>query len=653
MSSDSPILNSPGADLDLDPLLRNLARAFDLEPTINSGAESTISDEENQAARAADILEQVRFGGLSSTQELEAGTVLGSYRLLEVLGVGGMSTVYRAEHIAMRRRVALKVLSFSLASNKQFVDRFYREAQAAARLDHPNVVKVHDINSQGHIHYLVMEFVDGRTIRETVDVGGPMAVPQALAYLNQTVSALAHAHKQGIVHRDIKPENLVVDSEERPQVSLRGEERANTGRIKLLDMGLARLSEMEDRLLTVYDTMLGTVDYIAPEQAENSHDVDARADIYSLGCTLYFMLAGHPPFPNGTPAQRLMFHLLKQPTKLSALRTDIPPALDSLLGRMMAKAPQDRYQSADELAVAIEECLAAVAPAAVSAPVVPPAAPAPAPIAAAPVAVVPPPSLEESDLPAINPGQTTVWSRDRTAANSARLRAAAPAAGEPRESKGEADAASANAPPAEVRVTVRKLLELRAGGLEPDVARAVRDKIKTLPQVAEIHQRIEAVVSRNWLEPPEVDDEHMNANDVAAYVDNTIEERGARTNYERLCLDADKYLAETADCLAIITAQADVDPRRTISAESRAKLYKMSERLANIERRVGQLVTGLNDKDTFVRELSAEALGRIGPDAFGAAEKLAKSIEDPDRKVRETARDALRKIRGRSDEETG
>ncbi len=658
----TPSLNSPSNDLDLDPLLRNLARSIELEPTVSATGEATEGDVGlGSECLAADILEQVRFGGLAQSQDLEPGTMLGSYRLLEVLGVGGMSTVYRAEHIAMRRRVALKVLLFSLANSRQFVDRFYREAQAAARLDHPNVVKVHDINSQGNIHYLVMEFVDGRTVRETVNVGGPLSVPQAMDYLSQTVSALAHAHAHGIVHRDIKPENLVLET---------------SGRIKLLDLGLARLSELEDRLLTVYDTMLGTVDYIAPEQAENSHDVDARADIYSLGCTLYFMLAGHPPFPTGTPAQRLMFHLLKQPTRLSTLRDDIPASLEAILMKTMAKSPSERFQTAEELAAALDECvdvLAGRTPKAKTLATPAVAAPArkgpaanrtkretskPQPTkpakAVAPLAA-PTPHTSEPQVASgpVKPAETVIWS-GQASANVITPPAASSAARTP--SPGTSHAVEALAPKVamplpEIRVTVRRLLDLWANRLTPDYAEAVREKIRQHPPVADIYRRIESVAERSWLDAPEIEDPQMDPSDVAAYLDNMPAEKGVRTRYESLSLEADIYLAETADCLKLMASQPapPASPRQCLGPALTSKIYSMSDRVGLIEQRVGRLLVGLNDKDTFVRELSAEALGRIGPEAVIAANKLETSTADPDRRVREVVRDALRKIRGNPD----
>jgi len=649
----TPSLNSPSNDMDLDPLLRNLARSIELEPTVSAAGEETEGDIGlGSECLAADILEQVRFGGLAQSQELEPGTLLGSYRLLEVLGVGGMSTVYRAEHIAMRRRVALKVLLFSLASSKQFVDRFYREAQAAARLDHPNVVKVHDINSQGNIHYLVMEFVDGRTVREAVNVGGPLSIPQAMDYLSQTVSALAHAHAHGIVHRDIKPENLVLET---------------SGRIKLLDLGLARLSEIEDRLLTVYDTMLGTVDYIAPEQAENSHDVDARADIYSLGCTLYFMLAGHPPFPTGTPAQRLMFHLLKQPTRLSTLRNDIPESLEALLTKTMAKSPADRYQTAEELAAALDDCVDVLAgrtpkaktlvPPAVTAPARkrPAAGKTPPPEASKPAKATPaaPPTPAKLGGPG-KPATTVVWSPGQASTNVITPPTAVLTKAPGTSSAVESPAAplpKVTGPLPEIRVTVRRLLDLWANRLTPDYAEAVREKIRLHSQVAEIYRRIESVAERSWLDAPEIEDAQMDPSDVAAYLDNMPAEKGVRTKYESLSLEADIYLAETADCLKLMASQPapPANPRQCLGPALTSKIYGMADRVGQIEQRVGRLLVGLNDKDTFVRELSAEALGRIGPEAVIAANKLETSTADPDRRVREVVRDALRKIRGNPD----
>ncbi|HEV3021395.1 MAG TPA: serine/threonine-protein kinase, partial [Pirellulales bacterium] len=223
------------------------------------------------------------------------GFFVGKYKLLDHLGTGGMGSVFLAEHVLMRRRVAIKVLPTSRVHDTSYLGRFYREARAAAALDHPNIVRAFDVDNEGDVHYLVMEYVTGRDLNSIVARDGPLDFVTAAENFRQAADGLAHAHRAGLVHRDIKPANLLVD---------------DGGTVKLLDLGLARFEADDEASLTRQfdEKVLGTVDYLAPEQAFDSHLVDTRADIYSLGCTLYFALSGHPPFPTGTLAQRMLWH---------------------------------------------------------------------------------------------------------------------------------------------------------------------------------------------------------------------------------------------------------------------------------------------------------------------------------------------------------
>ncbi len=205
---------------------------------------------------------------------------IGNYKVLERLGAGGMGSVYLCEHKLMRRRVAVKVLPTAKADDPASLERFYREARAVAALDHPNIVRAYDIDQDDKLHFLVMEYVDGANFQEIIKRSGPMDVPRAAHYIRQAALGMQHAHEAaGLVHRDIKPGNILVD---------------RNGIVKILDMGLARFFHDEDDILTKkYDeNVLGTADYLAPEQALDSHGVDIRADIYSLGATFYFMLDG-------------------------------------------------------------------------------------------------------------------------------------------------------------------------------------------------------------------------------------------------------------------------------------------------------------------------------------------------------------------------
>lgn len=277
------------------------------------------------------------------------GFFLGKYRLMSLLGRGGMSSVYLAEHVLMRRRCAIKVLPVKKVDESSYLGRFHREAQAVAALDHPNIVRAYDVDSDdGHgttIHFLVMEYVDGRNLQSIVDEDGVCEFEKAIDYIRQAADGLAHAHDAGFVHRDIKPGNLLVDPK---------------GVVKLLDLGLARYFNTQDETsLTIEhnEKVLGTADYLAPEQALNSHNVDSRADIYGLGCTLYFLLTGKPPFDKGTLAQKLLAHQSEQSPSILESRTDTPPSIQTILEKMMAKKADDRYQTAKELADELSDWL--------------------------------------------------------------------------------------------------------------------------------------------------------------------------------------------------------------------------------------------------------------------------------------------------------
>jgi serine/threonine protein kinase len=268
------------------------------------------------------------------------GFSLGKYKVLERLGSGGMGQVYLCEHKLMRRRVAVKILPTAKAREEDVLARFYREARAAAAVDHPNIVHAYDIDQDGKYHFLVMEYVDGASLQEIVKKTGPLDINRAAHYIRQAAMGLDHAHAAGLVHRDIKPGNILVD---------RG------GTVKLLDMGLARFFEdTEDVLTRKYDqNVLGTADYLAPEQAIDSHEVDIRADIYGLGATFYFLLAGTTPFGEGTVAQKLIWQQTKPPKALTSVRKDVPPALAALVEKMMAKAREQRYQTPAEVVEAL------------------------------------------------------------------------------------------------------------------------------------------------------------------------------------------------------------------------------------------------------------------------------------------------------------
>ncbi len=274
------------------------------------------------------------------------GFRLGSYRILQPLGQGGMGLVFLAEHPELNRKVAVKVLPAAKARDGLALQRFYREARAAAALDHPNIVRLHDINQGAGVHFLVMEYVEGTTLQAMIATGGPLPYAQAARYLAQAAAGLQHAHEKGFVHRDIKPANLMVTPD---------------GTVKILDMGLARaVADKRDDLTALLGEagdVAGTADYVSPEQALGEA-ADARSDVYSLGATFHALLTGRPPFA-GTIAQILMQHQMQQP-KLAKLRAAVPPALANVVAKMLAKRPRDRYQTAGEVIDALAPWLPVV-----------------------------------------------------------------------------------------------------------------------------------------------------------------------------------------------------------------------------------------------------------------------------------------------------
>ena len=261
------------------------------------------------------------------------GFSLAGYRILERLGAGGMAVVYVAEHELMRRLVAIKVVPSTGPERQAAIQRFCREARAAAVLSHPNIVRVYDFRQEGNSYFLVMEYVDGPDLEQLLAKHGPLPIPLACDYMLQTALALQHVHDQGLIHRDVKPSNLLVDA---------------VGTVKLFDLGLALFRSDNER--DGREGIVGTADYIAPEQVVDSHTVDARADIYSLGATLYTLLTGETPFGSGTVQQKLLWHQIRQPASLRDKRPDAPQELDELLFYLMAKKPDHRPSNCAEVA---------------------------------------------------------------------------------------------------------------------------------------------------------------------------------------------------------------------------------------------------------------------------------------------------------------
>ena len=255
----------------------------------------------------------------------------GRYRVERELGRGGMAKVYRGEDTVLGRTVAIKILAPQYADDPNFVTRFRREAQAAARLSNQNLVSVFDTGSDDGVHYIVMEFVEGKTLADYLSGGGRIMPERAIDIATDVCRALEAAHAQGVIHRDIKPGNIMLDQR---------------GDVKVTDFGIARVTTNETVAQTA--AVLGTASYLSPEQAQGQ-PVDARSDLYSLGCVLFEMVTGRPPFQGDSPVAVASKQVLEQPPSPSKLNPDVSPDLDAVILRAMAKNPANRYQSAEEM----------------------------------------------------------------------------------------------------------------------------------------------------------------------------------------------------------------------------------------------------------------------------------------------------------------
>ncbi len=274
------------------------------------------------------------------------GFKLGHYVVREQIGQGGMGAVYLAEHETLRRKVGLKVLTAPKDSKdgQLALERFLREARSAAALDHPNIVRLHDVGQHAGTHYLVMEYVDGQTLEELLSKAGPISPSRAVGYIAQAAAGLQHAYDKGFVHRDIKPGNLILTKD---------------GTIKILDMGLARPTDnsADNKVTEILDkgAVVGTADFISPEQAMNAK-IDIRSDIYSLGATFFSLVTGAPPF-SGSTTQKLLQHQLKEAPSLTTLDKTFPNGLSRVVAKMLEKKPDNRYQSPSEVIQALAEWL--------------------------------------------------------------------------------------------------------------------------------------------------------------------------------------------------------------------------------------------------------------------------------------------------------
>jgi serine/threonine-protein kinase len=310
-------------------------------------------------------------------QGRDSELVLGPYLLLERLGEGGTGWVFKARHQHMNRLVAVKILRRELLIDPEVLARFYREIQVVSQFSHPHVIHAYDAGPIGERHVLVMEYAPGIDLARLVKRSGPLPVPQAADYVRQAALGLQHIHERGLVHRDIKPSNLLAagDAWRVAGKDDRATHDATLATIKILDLGLSRLGRVERRLGAINNSMgsssgrltpqgamvVGTPDYLAPEQALDFHKADIRADVYSLGCTFFYLLTGQPPFPGGSLVKKLMRHQQTPPPPLARFRPDVPNEVAAIVGQMLMKEPGQRFQQPREIVDALLHALPALA----------------------------------------------------------------------------------------------------------------------------------------------------------------------------------------------------------------------------------------------------------------------------------------------------
>jgi len=310
------------------------------------GYEFNIPVEKTALIEEGDILSKIEDDFVSEPtnkrSSLQAGDIVAKCKLGSVLGSGGMGKVYKAQHTALDIPVALKVLSPKYSYKKDYVQRFYREAQVAAKINHQNIVRVYDCGCEGHILYIVMEFVGGGDLASVLEKNGPFSSSHAIDVALAICSALAEAEKFSIIHRDIKPENIMVSTD---------------GNYKLADLGLAKqidASSKEDLSLTVENVCMGSPLYISPEQSIDAKSCDIRSDIYSLGCTLFHILCGHSPYDGENWQEVVCKHMTSSVPSVKSQCPEVPHNLDRIIFKCMQKRPSERYQTAAELLEVIQ-----------------------------------------------------------------------------------------------------------------------------------------------------------------------------------------------------------------------------------------------------------------------------------------------------------
>ncbi|MGE3809554.1 MAG: serine/threonine protein kinase [Gemmataceae bacterium] len=338
-----------GAKQPIDSFLRNALRSGLLDQKQLEDARGTLAltDRDNTQALASYLIKigkLTRFQAAKLMQGAAIGLVLGPFQVLSPLGKGGMGNVYLARDARSKELVALKVLPPKRAKQEEnMLARFRREMNISKMLDHPNLAKAYEAGECQGVYYIAMEFIPGQSLYKVVSTGGPMPVPRAARLFAEVAQGISHAHSMGLVHRDLKPSNILITP---------------TDHAKVLDVGLAIIQGEISADRTVVGGkgyVVGTMDYLAPEQAEDSLNVDARADIYSLGCSLYYVLCGRPPFPGGNALQKIMRHLGEEPTPVTKLNPAIPEGFARIVHKMMAKKADQRFQNALELGKELEQ----------------------------------------------------------------------------------------------------------------------------------------------------------------------------------------------------------------------------------------------------------------------------------------------------------
>ena len=339
--------------VELNELVRSLSdsgliSADEMDAFING-----LPEQERPADAEQLVREMVRHKKLTKFQAQNAyrgksrGLVMGNYVILDKLGAGGMGTVYKARHRRMDRIVALKVLSLDTVKEADAVGRFQQEVKAAARLTHPNIVTAYDADEAAGVHFLVMECVEGRDLGSLAGEKPQLPVGTAVDYVVQAARGLEYAHAKSVIHRDIKPSNLLLGAD---------------GTVKVLDMGLARFNEQvedddatEAQGLTQSGQVMGTLDFMSPEQAHSTKSADERSDVYSLGCTLFFLLTGKPVYEGDTLVAKILAHRDQPIPYLREVRSDVPKLLDETFRKMLAKSPTLRHQSMSQVIAALEK----------------------------------------------------------------------------------------------------------------------------------------------------------------------------------------------------------------------------------------------------------------------------------------------------------